>query len=426
MPHDFEQTGTTLLHDLSSGLFATPERSGVNRRSSADERMMCALTRSKTTARGLGGRSSLLISEVIRDVRGVETVTGSNRRHLDEALNWLYATQDATNTGGCASTYNLFLGWGGPYPETTGYIIPTLYDYAELSPESEPGLRAEAMAEWLLSVQFDDGSFPAGEVPSTTAEPSIFNTGQIVFGLVRAHNELGDQRFFDAASMACDWLADVQHPDGYWDRYDYNDVVHSYSARVGWALAEAYDLTGRERFRDAAVNNLRWVITQRQPNGWFNKCGFEADEDPFLHTLAYTIRGLFEGGILLDDEELVQEARAAADAFLNLQTHDGILLGRYDECLEGSDFYCLTGNAQMAIVWYRLFEETEASKYRQAADETVTFLKSHQRLDGPPEVRGGLRGSAPVWGPYMYFRYPNWAAKFLADALMLGERLPPN
>jgi uncharacterized protein YyaL (SSP411 family) len=367
-------------------------------------------------------RSKLLFAELLRDVRGITSVTGSNSHHLDAAIRWLYTAQDATRTDGCASAYNLVLGWGGPYPETTGYIIPTLYDYADSGGAHEARSRADRMGEWLLTVQFEDGSFPAGDDPAMADEPSIFNTGQIIFGLVRAHRELEDSRYHDAALRAANWLADVQHRDGYWNRYDYNNVVHSYSARVGWAVAEAYDLTGEERLRDAAVNNLRWVATQRRSNGWFDQCGFEGDEDPYLHTIAYTIRGLLEGGYRLNESELVAEARSSADAFRNVQTHDGILRGRYDEQLNGSDFYCLTGNAQMAVVWYRLFEETGDRAYKRAADETVEFLKSHQRMDGPPEVRGGLRGSAPVWGSYMYLRYPNWAAKFLADALMLADR----
>jgi uncharacterized protein YyaL (SSP411 family) len=75
----------------------------------------------------------------------------------------------------------------------------------------------------------------------------------------------------------------------------------------------------------------------------------------------------------------------------------------------------------MAVIWYRLFEATGEKRYRRAADETVAFLKRKQRMDGPPEVRGGLKGSHPVWQRYMYLRYPNWATKFLADALLLSE-----
>jgi hypothetical protein len=367
-------------------------------------------------------RARTLVSELVRDARGRETVPGTNAEHLTAAVEWLCASQDATGTGGCASAYNLVLGWGGPYPETTGYIIPTLYDYAEATGDERASERAEGMAEWLLTTQFDHGGFPAGDDPENETDPSVFNTGQILFGLVRAHEETGDDRYVVSARRAAEWLVSVQHEDGYWDQHDYNDTVHSYSARVGWALAEAAELTGEASFREGARANLRWVAAQGRENGWFEHCGFEPGEDPFLHTLAYTVRGLLEGGLLLDDERVLDAATRAADAFLDRQTREGVLKGQYDAGMRPGDYYCLTGNAQMAVVWYRLFEENSEERYRETADETVAFLKTRQRMDGPATVRGGLRGSDPVWGRYMYLRYPNWAAKFLADALLLAER----
>ena len=36
-----------------------------------------------------------------------------------------------------------------------------------------------------------------------------------------------------------------------------------------------------------------------------------------------------------------------------------------------------------------------------------------------PGIRGAVPGSWPIEGPYIQWGYPNWAAKFLADALML-------
>lgn len=142
---------------------------------------------------------------------------------------------------------------GEPYPETGGYIVPTLYDYADATGDDRFRERADEMAAWLLTRQFEDGSFPGGTDPDET-DPSVFNTGQIRFGLCRA------------------------------------------------------------------------------------------------------------------------------------------------------------------------FEETGEARYREVADERVAFLKTHQRMDCPAAVRGGLRGSDPVWGRYMYLRYPNWAAKSLADAVLLAER----
>jgi hypothetical protein len=37
------------------------------------------------------------------------------------------------------------------------------------------------------------------------------------------------------------------------------------------------------------------------------------------------------------------------------------------------------------------------------------------------DIRGGVTGSKPVWGAYMPYRLPNWAAKFTLDALFQEE-----
>ena len=51
-------------------------------------------------------------------------------------------------------------------------------------------------------------------------------------------------------------------------------------------------------------------------------------------------------------------------------------------------------------------------------------------LGGPADeaARGGIAGSSPIWGDYSRFEYPNWAAKFFADALMMDMQdcvIPP-
>ena len=51
-------------------------------------------------------------------------------------------------------------------------------------------------------------------------------------------------------------------------------------------------------------------------------------------------------------------------------------------------------------------------------DQVKTTQSLHSRHDG---IRGGVPGSSPVWSWYLRLTYPNWAAKFLADALMETE-----
>jgi hypothetical protein len=83
----------------------------------------------------------------------------------------------------------------------------------------------------------------------------------------------------------------------------------------------------------------------------------------------------------------------------------------------------------MAINWLRLAQTTGARHLREHARTAIAYLKRQQRLADPDSVvRGAIAGSFPIWGAYSRFEFPNWAAKFFADALMIEMRdaaIPP-
>lgn len=62
---------------------------------------------------------------------------------------------------------------------------------------------------------------------------------------------------------------------------------------------------------------------------------------------------------------------------------------------------------------------TDDQRYREAVSRILGFVRRTHKLDGKIEERGGIKGSHPVNGGYHPWQYPNWAAKFFADALML-------
>ena len=342
----------------------------------------------------------------------------SDEVHLDAAIEWLRHSQDVTDTGGSAATYNLLLGWEEPYPETSGYIIPSLFEYADRFDDDEVRARAIEMAEWVLSTQHETGSFPGGT--GETGAPNAFNTGQILLGLAEAYRQTGEAKYHNAVRDACDWLVTAQSEVGHWAEHDYQSRPHVYSARISWAILVGDELLedGTDTYRRTAGRNLRWVLDNQLSNGWFEQASFEAGDAPFLHTIAYTIRGLLESGWLLGDDEIVTGGKRAADRLLDIQSNDGSLKGSYDEAWRPGWYHCLTGNAQMALVWARLYESTGDHDYLIGARTAVQFLKRHQSLDGPADTRGGIPGSYPIVGRYMYLRYPNWSAKFFADALL--------
>ncbi|MBV9004641.1 MAG: hypothetical protein JO181_08280, partial [Solirubrobacterales bacterium] len=64
----------------------------------------------------------------------------------------------------------------------TGYIIPTMWDYAKLLGRQDLAQRAREMADWELSLQQECGGWE-GSNEGDNVPPTVFNTGQVIRGL---------------------------------------------------------------------------------------------------------------------------------------------------------------------------------------------------------------------------------------------------
>jgi hypothetical protein len=347
------------------------------------------------------------------------------RRGLQAAAEWLARAQDTSGCGGVSASYDVAKHqWAGAYPETTGYIIPTFFRYAEFSGQSEYRERAIRMAEWESEIQLPDGGVRAGTMDAPQVVPTIFNTGQVLFGWLSAWQQTADVRFRDSLVRAADWLVAAQDEDGAWRRFASPFAAHgvnTYNTRVAFALAKTGHALGDPRYIDAAVRNVQWALTQMHPNGWLENNDLEDNERPLTHTIAYATRGILEVGVIADNGSFVDTAARTARAVAQSQRRAGALPGRLDaDWRAASRWTCITGNAQMAIIWQRLAAETGDQKWKVAAERATRFNLSIQDLSTTDAgVRGGMPGSHPRSGGYMKNRYPNWAAKFFMDALML-------
>lgn len=376
----------------------------------------------------LRGRGDLsVLAQVMRGTLGLRHQAGPNHEHLAAAMGWLCTAHDTTADDGVSAFYDVAQGrWAPSYPETTGYIIPTFFDYAVFSGEESYRQRALRMAEWLLTLQLDSGAFPMGPLwEDLERKPIVFDTGQIMHGLVRTFEETEDSRFLDAAKRAADWLTDILEPDGSWRKHTFLEHVHTYNARVTWAVARVYKATGVEKYRQTALRNLAWVMAQQTTDGWFDNAAFSPGEEALTHTLAYTIRGLLESGRILENQPMIDAARQAADALRHRQAEDGYLRGTYGPGWRSSVSYsCLTGDVQMAIIWFELYKLTSHWPYLKAARAANRYVKEVQgQQTGQPGIDGGVAGSFPIYGDYHAYLYVNWAAKFLVDSLLLEEQL---
>ncbi len=342
---------------------------------------------------------------------------------LKSLIGWILRAQ--RSDGGIAAYYSFLTGYSDSYPEVTGYIIPTLYDFAQMTRDNALISAAEQATQWLYSLQMPSGAFPAGLHNSkNTPQPSVFNTGQILQGLVRAYIEKRSAEALRRAKAAGDWLASVQEPDGAWSGAGaYQGQSHTYYSMVAWALAQLAAESGEKRHAEAAEKNIDWVLTHARPSGWIDGINLQGHPS-YLHFVAYLIQGLLECGILRGRNDAVAAAERAAWSLLRkFETHKR-LAGTYDTDFKaGQKFACLTGNAQMSCVWLRLFEVTGDSRYLNASLKINDLVKQLLPQNSRPELNGGVAGSHPLWGAYQPMRLIGWGAKFFADALMLEQRI---
>ncbi|WP_329743203.1 hypothetical protein [Dyella sp. A6] len=352
-------------------------------------------------------------------------------RGLRAAAEWLARAQDATASGGVSAYYDMDKGtWAGAYPETTGYIIPTFFRYATFSGQDEYRERAIRMAAWESDIQLADGGVRAGTMDATKIAPTIFNTGQVLFGWLAAWQATQDPRFHDSLVRAADWLVDAQDPDGAWRRFASPFAKHglnTYNTRVAFGLALAGRELQKPEYIEAAVRNVQWALGQMHPNGWLENNDLQDNEHPLTHTIAYATRGMLEVGLIAGNAGFVDAAIRIARSVARTQRPDGGLPGRLDaDWRPAARWTCVTGNAQMAIVWQRLARETGDATWTPAAERANRFNLSIQDLKAKDDgARDGIPGSYPLKGGYMKNRYPNWAAKFFMDALMLQLETDP-
>lgn len=352
----------------------------------------------------------------------------SREPHLIAAASWLSESQKHTPDDGYSGFYSLETGWSASYPETTGYIIPTMVSLGDFLGRQSIESAVHA-ADWLVEIQTPAGWYQSGLIGEPVT-PSVFNTGQAVFGLLSAYYVTKADRFRASALRALNWIVSMQDDDGNWRRglsSKGSGEFHLYKTRVALAMLQSAKALDCNQYVQPALRNLRFACAYQNDWGWFDCSDVHQNRngEPLLHFIAYTVEGILEGGILLGDSQLIAVAQKTADELLGLQEPGGSLAGRFDEHWTPTvGWSCLTGVAQAALLWLRLYQLFSAGKYLDAAVRAIDFLCDTQNI-GPAAVGvyGGIAGSHPLNGGYAPGKYLSWAAKFFVDAVLTERAL---
>jgi len=358
---------------------------------------------------------------VAKDLLGAAPRTAALAEHLHAAEEWLKRAHDQGTDDGVSYGYSLRGGWRPSYRETSGYIATTFFNLARYRNDADYRGRALRICRWLLAVQNADGSFSN---PRYGNAGIVFDTGQDLFGLVRAFEETDEAVFRQGAVRAADWLVNITDENGRWTRNEHLNTPHVYNTRTAWAVLRMNEVEYSATRERVARSNLDWALSEQRASGFFGECAFERGLPPYTHTIAYATRGLLECGELLKDTRYSKAAQRCADATLERLSDDGFLSGQI--AIDGrpsASYCCLTGNCQFAIVWAKLFDRTGDEKYRHATIRALNYVMRCQDIHSDrADIRGAIKGSHPIWGRYAPLSFPNWPAKFFIDAMLLRNR----
>ena len=359
--------------------------------------------------------------EHLRDLRRLPEGESQIEHAIHSAVEWIRNAQDhsASGDGGVAAYFSLETGWAESYPETTGYIVPTLLEYSRWTGDAEWRDRVRKMLDWLRSIQFENGGFPGGTIRAQPRVPVTFNTGQILFGLAIGSRELGNG-YASSAKAAADWLVETQDADGCWRAFPSpftSPGERVYETHVAWALLEAERAIPGWGYAESALRNVRWALSKQHQNGWFDDCCLNDPTQPLTHTIGYALRGCLEAYIHSGDQEFLDASKRTADGLLSAIRKNGSLPGRLSSDWRGEvPWDCLTGSVQIAHCLFLLFDHTRDSRYLSAGRDLNGFVRKTLNMTGPVGIRGGVKGSFPVSGGYCPYWFINWGTKFLIDS----------
>lgn len=374
----------------------------------------------------------------VKEAAGVQTLlqdrnycyAGSDLQHLRSTVDWLKKAQDATVDGGVSRGFSMVSngknnasGWQPSYPETTGYIIPTFITCSNLLNDPDLLRRARLMADWEIGIQYPDGGVHAGNI-STKPNKSIFDAGQVIRGFSAIYKKTGEKKYLDAALRSADWILENEHrSEGRWETNNAACVNPQAITYYSYAIAPIVELgllMNDTRYTDLGRRTAEFVCHKQNDIGWFAGADFSITDNALLHPIAYTIDGLFDIGISLQEVKFINAAVRSLDGVLAQMDEKGRLPGRLNSEWKGSmEWVCLTGIAQIAVTSMKQYERTKNNCYLDSAQKAKEFLKTCQNNFLPQEGGGlgAMWGSWPISGEYGKYEALNWPAKYFLDLI---------
>lgn len=275
-----------------------------------------------------------------------------------------------------------------PYPEVTGYYIPTLMKW---------GMRDTALqfAKWLCGIQKPDGSW----YDTDDTYPYVFDSAQILKGLI-AIREIYPQAD-EKIIRGCNWIILQADANGRLPKPVYADwgadgtcseLIHMYCLSP---IIEAGKIFDKPEYISFARKTIQYYM---------DNCRNEILDFGFLsHFYAYVMEALV-------DIAETDTAKEAMKKIAEIQRNDGAI-----PAYKNVNWICSTGMLQLAVVWYKLGDVEHGNKAFNYAiklqNKSGGWYGSYAVSDNP---QNDYDKEYPA---YFTSSEISWAVKYFLDAV---------
>jgi hypothetical protein len=319
-----------------------------------------------------------------------------------------------------------------PYMEVAGFTLETLAEASAL-PGEQRCLEAAAKCvdEWFIKrLQLgEERSDVAGAMPFNVGHKIVytFDNGEAMRGTLCVYHKTRNPAHLQLVEQIAQWgIGKRLRPDGsMFTAIDLSSGAGGYTdpdfmvyqgRAWGWSLLELWKETGKEQYRDTGEKVLRWVLGQQQPSGFMGPGCLEYG--------AYAAEGLYFGGKILANEQMIAAARKFLDAAIRApHSPQGFLYVAYRPDWTPADSNCLWSvEGQHARLCYTFYRDTKDVRYLKEGDRILRMLLNIQVRESKDSMMiGGLpcmNGSGPE-----ATRLPLWTAKYFVDCVNLRLNL---
>ncbi len=366
--------------------------------------------------------------KVLLDNLDIIGYTLEYEKSLNLTMGWIEESFNSTKDGGSSAGYIFSSGWKSSYPETTGYLIPTLIKYFNLTNEANWKDLAINAADWLLSIQDKTGGWQGLQVDEK-CETRVFNTAMIIEGLKEIYKLNNNEAYFNSIQTATNWIIGTIENN----LFIKNNVVGggAFDSLVCYCLLldkSKYNLTKESELKVLSV--LDSICSLQQENFSFKRCCFEMDEKMLLHHLGYTLDGLLLSSKISGENKYYETAFDTCSKLLSL-----FEVNKYLPALLNSDWtyykdlgnkssQCLTGNSQIAICFMRIYQYQGDLRFLNAALKLIDIVTSISNYKSNNRgISYGVAGSYPINGIYHQYQFVNWGAKYHVDSILLANSI---